>query len=114
MPTRPANCNGWKSRPPKSSSPSPGQSVQLRVLAHWNDGTVEDVTEITRFKTNDETVANVTEAGLVSCTGKGDSHIVASYDNGVVPIPVMLPVSEFAGQQVPGVTTPHARSTNWC
>ena len=71
------------------------------MLAHWNDGTVEDVTEITRFKTNDETVANVTEGGLVSCTGKGDSHIVASYDNGVLPIPVMLAVSEFAGSKFP-------------
>ena len=72
--------------------------MQLRVLAHWTDGTVEDVTEMTRFKTNDETVATVAESGLVTCTGKGDSHIVASYDNGVVPIPVMLPVSEFERQ----------------
>ena len=78
-----------------------GQAVQLRVLAHWVDGTVEDVTEITRFKTNDETVAAVAETGLVSCTGKGDSHVVASYDNGVLPIPVMLPVSEFAGAKFP-------------
>src|SRR6185437_4907253 len=31
-----------------------GETVQLRVLAHWVDGSVEDVTEITRFKTNDE------------------------------------------------------------
>lgn len=78
-----------------------GQAVQLRVLAHWADGVVEDVTELTRFKTNDETVASVADTGLVSCTGKGDSHIVASYDNGVLPIPVMLPVSEFAGAKFP-------------
>jgi hypothetical protein len=82
----------------------PGESIQLRVLAHWNDGVVEDVTEITRFKTSDETVANVADTGLVSCTGKGDTHVVASYDNGVVPIPVMLPVSQFAGSRFPATT----------
>jgi len=81
----------------------PGESVQLRVLAHWADGAVEDVTEISRFKSNDESVANVAETGLISCTGKGDSHIVASYDNGVAPIPVMLPVSEFAGGNFPAI-----------
>jgi hypothetical protein len=82
-----------------------GQAVQLRVLAHWLDGTVEDVTELTRFKTNDETVAAVAETGLVSCTGKGDSHVVVSYDNGVLPVPVMLAVSEFAGAKFPSSTT---------
>lgn len=75
---------------------SAGQSVQLRVVAHWNDGTVQDVTEITRFKTNDETVASVNESGLVTATGKGDSHVIASYDNGVLPVPVMLPVATLA------------------
>jgi len=74
----------------------PGDVVQLRVMAHWKDGTVEDVTEITRFRSNDEAVAAVTEAGRVSSSGKGDSHVVAFYDNGVVPVPVMLPVSKPA------------------
>jgi len=82
-----------------------GQATQLRVLAHWNDGTVQDVTELTRYKTNDETVANVSDNGLVACTGKGDSHIVVSYDNGVIPVPIMLPVSEFAGEKFPSVPT---------
>src|SRR6185437_2273025 len=50
-----------------------------------------------------ESVANVAETGAVSCTGKGDSHIVASYDNGVAPIPVMLTVSEFAAAKFPAI-----------
>jgi hypothetical protein len=74
----------------------PGEMTQLRVMAHWKDGTVEDVTEITRFRSNDEAVAAVSEAGRVTSSGKGDSHVVAFYDNGVVPIPVMLPVSDPA------------------
>lgn len=82
-----------------------GQTTQLRVIAHWADGTAEDVTELTRFKTNDETVASVSDSGLVTCTGKGDSHVVVFYDNGVVPVPAMLPVSNLNGDRFPAVAT---------
>jgi hypothetical protein len=71
-----------------------GDVAQLRVMAHWKDGTVEDVTEITRFRSNDESVAAVSETGRVTSSGKGDSHVVAFYDNGVVPVPVILPASD--------------------
>lgn len=70
-----------------------GDTIQLQVLAHWKDGTVEDVTQITRFRTNDESVADVNAVGLVTSKEKGDTHIVAFYDNGVEPVPAMLPVS---------------------
>ena len=86
----------------------PGDTIQLKVLAHWKDGTVEDVTGFTRFDTNDESVAVVDGNGEVELKGKGDSHIVAFYDNGVRPVPVMLPVSQQVGSKYPKVkaTTP--------
>ena len=80
-----------------------GETVQLKVLAYWKDGTVEDVTSFTRFETNDESVAVVSELGEVEIKGKGDSHIVAFYDNGVLPIPVMLPVSQLVGSKYPKI-----------
>ncbi len=73
-----------------------GETVQLQVTAHWKDGTVEDVTEITRFRSNDEGVASISETGKVQSKGSGDSHVVVFYDNGVLPIPVMLPVSDVS------------------
>ena len=79
----------------------------------WKDGVVEDVTQITRFKTNDETVATVSDTGLVTCTGKGDSHVVASYDSAVQPVPVLLPVSDLAGAKLPAGGDPHGGWTNW-
>ncbi len=82
-----------------------GEAVQLKVLAHWKDGTVEDVTQITRFRTNDDAVSNVSDTGEVKSIGPGDTHIVAFYDNGVLPIPVMLPVSDKVGPKYPKVTT---------
>ena len=85
-----------------------GDTMQLKVLAYWQDGTVEDVTAFTRFDTNDESVATVNDLGEVKIVGKGDSHVVAFYDNGVLPLPVMLPVSDQVGAKYPKVkaTTP--------
>ncbi|MGY8653871.1 MAG: DUF1549 domain-containing protein [Verrucomicrobiia bacterium] len=82
-----------------------GAKTQLKVFAYWKDGTVENVTQITRFRTNDESVAEVDEHGVVTSLNKGDTHIVAFYDNGVHPIPVMLPVSDKIGRNYPQVAT---------
>ncbi|MEK0447226.1 MAG: hypothetical protein RLZZ399_2547 [Verrucomicrobiota bacterium] len=82
----------------------PTDTTQLKVLAYWKDGTVEDVTAFTRFRSNDDAVAVVSESGQVASKGPGDTQIVAFYDNGVTPIPVMLPVSDLA--KYPKPTTP--------
>ncbi|QIF01735.1 DUF1549 domain-containing protein [Roseimicrobium sp. ORNL1] len=81
----------------------PGEKMQLKVVAHWRNGTVEDVTRLTRFRSNDDSVAGISETGLVECKTRGDTHVVAFYDNGVAPIPVMLPVSELLGGEYPAV-----------
>lgn len=83
-----------------------GEKTQLKVLVHWKGGESEDVTQITRFRTNDESIATISETGLVECKSPGDTHVVAFYDNGVTPIPVMLPVSELAGEKYPHVPAP--------
>jgi hypothetical protein len=81
-----------------------GETVQLRVLAHWYDGAVEDVTDITRFRTNDESVAKVDEkTGVVTAAGSGDTHIVAFYDNGLASVAAMLPVSDKVGPNYPPI-----------
>jgi hypothetical protein len=69
------------------------QTQQLRVIAHWDDGTREDVTCLTRFQTNNDAIATVDRDGLVKCTGEGDTHVVAFYDNGVAAVPVLKRVA---------------------
>ena len=81
------------------------QTRQLQVIAHWRDGTAEDVTELTRFRTNDESIAGVDKKGLVSAASPGDTHIIAFYDNGVQPVPVYRPVSKKSGKDYPELTT---------
>jgi hypothetical protein len=83
-----------------------GQTAQLKVVAHWSDGTQEDVTPLCRFRTNDEATATVSADGLVTATGQGDTAVVAFYDNGVAPVQVILPVSDLTGARYPQVPTP--------
>lgn len=83
-----------------------GQTVPLKVVAHWADGTTEDVTCISRFRTNDEAIAEIDEHGVVTSKGPGDTHVVAFYDNGVAVTQVIRPVSEQVGPKYPDVPTP--------
>jgi hypothetical protein len=83
-----------------------GQTRQLKLVAHWADGSQEDVTPICRFRSNDESVAVVDEAGVITSVGKGGTDIVAFYDNGVVPVQVILPVTDQVGPRFPKVATP--------
>ena len=80
-----------------------GQTTQLKAVAIWADGTQEDVTCLCRFQTNDPQVCDITQAGLVTSNEPGDTHIVAYYDNGVVPVPVIRPVSPNYGDKYPQV-----------
>lgn len=79
---------------------------QLNVVAVWSNGLREDVTCLTRFETKDDSVADVDAEGLVTSVGKGDTHVIVSYDNGIVPVPIVLAVSELAGDRFPEVATP--------
>ncbi len=83
-----------------------GETRQLKVVASWSDGSSEDVTAISRYRSNDDAIATVNEDGLITCKGAGDSHIVAFYDNGITPVPVMLPWSDQTGDRYPQVAAP--------
>lgn len=83
-----------------------GEQVQLKAVAIWEDGTREDVTPLCRFQSNSSQVCSIDENGLATGKESGDSHIVVFYDNGVVPIPVMRPVTDQNGDHFPAVSTP--------
>ena len=80
--------------------------VSLKAVAHWSDGSREDVTPLCRYRTNDESVATIDEAGVVMAAGKGSTHVVAFYDNGVTPVQTMLPVSDLLAERYPQTPTP--------
>jgi hypothetical protein len=83
-----------------------GERQTLRVFASWSDGSIEDVTPLCRYLTNDESIAEVNGDGVVTSKGRGDTHIVACYDSGVAVAPVLRPVSRTIGPDYPNVATP--------
>ncbi|MFK8111556.1 MAG: DUF1549 and DUF1553 domain-containing protein [Rubripirellula sp.] len=72
---------------------SDGEQSQLTAIAHWEDGSSEDVTELCRFNSNDDAIAAIDELGQVKSGERGDTHVVVFYDNAVVPVPVLTPIS---------------------
>ncbi|MEL6105628.1 MAG: DUF1549 and DUF1553 domain-containing protein [Planctomycetota bacterium] len=70
------------------------EKVSLRAIAHWSDGTSEDVTPLCRFRSNDDSIAAINESGNVRSGESGDTHVVVFYDNAVVPVPVLRPLGE--------------------
>jgi len=70
----------------------------LKVTAVWEDGSREDVTAFSRFRSNNDSVAEVTDTGLISSSGTGETHIVVFYDNGVTAIPVLRAYRQTAAQ----------------
>ncbi len=84
----------------------PGEKIQLKAVAVWEDGTREDVTCLCRFSSNSDQVATITTDGLVTATDPGDTHVIISYDSAVISVPVMRPVSQLTGDRYPSVPTP--------
>jgi hypothetical protein len=83
-----------------------GERTALRVVANWSDGSVEDVTPLCRYQTNDESIAQVDVEGVVTSKDRGDTHVVAFYDSAVAVTQVLRPVSENVGLNYPDIPTP--------
>jgi hypothetical protein len=83
-----------------------GERADLRILAHWSDGSVEDVTPLCRYQVNDESIAAVDVEGVVTSKDRGDTHLVAFYDSSVAVVQVLQPLSANVGSRYPAVPTP--------
>lgn len=85
---------------PKSRSMVRGGRQQLLVIAHYTDGSTEDVTGNVKFEPNDTEMAEVTDAGLVKILDlAGDVGIMARYQGQVdvfrATIPLGAPVESL-------------------
>lgn len=69
-----------------------GETVELTAIARWQDGTSEDVTELCRFSSNNDAIAEIDETGRILSGERGDTHIVVYYDKAVIPVPVVRPL----------------------
>src|SRR5262245_6672 len=67
------------------------EASQLRVVAHFSDGTSEDVTALTQFSSNDDRVAVISPEGVVSAIEPGDTAVVAVFGREVTTVSVLVP-----------------------
>jgi hypothetical protein len=65
--------------PSETAFTSVGETKQLKVLARFTDGSVEDVTDQAVYESKDEPVVSVTESGLVTSERWGGTAILARY-----------------------------------
>jgi hypothetical protein len=89
--------------PAERAFTKPGESCQLAVEARFADGSVENITPLCDFRSNDDAVADVTNLGEVKALQPGDTTIVVSYRGNVVPVRVLVPRSVPPGFTYPSV-----------
>jgi hypothetical protein len=85
---------------PKSRSMTRGGSQQLLVIAHYSDGTTEDVTGNVKFEANNTEMAEASDAGLVKILDlTGDVAVMARYQGQVdvfrATVPLGAPVDSL-------------------
>lgn len=80
---------------PPEETVAMGQSRTLRVIATLASGTERDVTNLTRFQSNNESLATVDEAGVVRIADlPGDVAVMASYLGHVDVFRALIPRAE--------------------
>jgi hypothetical protein len=87
---------------PEQRTLSPGQQQQVICIAHYSDGSTEDVTAMTQFEPNDPEMAEVGEAGLVTAgTLTGNVAIMARYQGQVAVFRAVIPLGITVEQLPP-------------
>jgi hypothetical protein len=78
--------------PPEYRFTGPGQTIQLRVLVDFADGTQADMTPFCEFRVKDDSIAAVTEAGEIRGLRPGDTVVVVAYRGQLLTSRVLVPV----------------------
>lgn len=80
-----------------------GQTTRLQVWAEFADGSREDVTLFSEFRSNDDYVVEVKSDGSVTALRPGDTTAVVTYRGNVRTTRVLIPVPKKAGFVYPQV-----------
>jgi hypothetical protein len=78
---------------PAQRSLQPESQQQIVAMAHFSDGTSRDVTRLVVFKSNESTIADVDEWGLITTAKRiGETAIVAIYSGQVAVSRIRIPL----------------------
>ena len=78
---------------------------KLTVTAEFSDGSKQDVTSLTEFKAQDDSVLNVTPEGGVSARQPGESSVIANYLGQVVTGRFYQPWPKLESNSISSFTT---------
>jgi hypothetical protein len=93
--------------PPYRLLEAPAAGQQLRVLAHYADGSVRDVTALARYSVNDEAVARVTPSGRVEKNKRGEAVVAVEYLGRMATARIIF------REEVPGFAWPDPPERNY-
>jgi Protein of unknown function (DUF1549)/Protein of unknown function (DUF1553)/Bacterial Ig-like domain (group 2) len=81
----------------------PARSQQLVVRARFSDGSVRDVSHLVKFSSSDDTIAQVTQDGLVTGQRRGEAAILCRYEHlvGSVRLTFLEPVPGLRWVEAP-------------
>ena len=88
---------------PKAALLKPKETARVIVRAVYSDGTMADVTRLSRFTSSEEQVAAVDEGGKVTVAGRGEAGIAVQFGTRVAaltvtsPYPTAVAASAFSG-----------------
>lgn len=81
---------------PRQRQYRPGDEQQLRVVARYSDGTVRDVTRLSRFDSISDGVVAVDSLGLLRTVGKGQGGVMVRYQGQAKVSLAIVPYREVA------------------
>jgi hypothetical protein len=81
----------------------PQQAGQLKVEATFADDSTENITALCDYRTNDDSIIEVTSLGGLRSLRPGDTAVVVSYRGTVLPVRVLVPAPMKPGFSYPSV-----------
>ena len=89
----PAEVLRLETHPPQRTG-RPQQTQQLRVVAHYHDGSSRDVTAMAKYDSLDEGVVQVDRLGHVELVGRGQTAAMIRYEQQTAVATFMVPYAE--------------------
>ena len=93
--------------PPAAVLGGIGTAHGLVVMANYSDGSTRDVTDLTWFSSNNDSVAAVDQAGIVTAGQAGESFVMARFDSHTVGSEFIVQDPDASGQW------PEVPTNNW-
>lgn len=81
---------------PASRTLQPGETVNVRVIARFNDGSTRDVTPLARVEVLNDAVAEVSAAAVVTAKAPGRAAVLARYMGQPAVVHLLVPYARSA------------------